>query len=212
MHPMGARRDFNLGAGAGLWLNSGVPRRSKPGYRLPGVRRKRRGGGLPALAVLALLAGGAWFWWRHGRRKKNSGRAAPVVSAAHRQSRSWSCASRRRIFRARPRTCLRPKSPWRAAEFPPAPLTPRSARRPARAISVFQQMENLPPTGKLDAATRAKLTLDAPRFDELHGHDQRPDAACSRSAKPGWPSPSSPRSDYEPNWNSSRSSAIRIRC
>ena len=30
------------------------------------------------------------------------------------------------------------------------------------AISVFQGTENLPPTGKLDADTRAKLTLDAP--------------------------------------------------
>jgi lipoprotein-anchoring transpeptidase ErfK/SrfK len=30
------------------------------------------------------------------------------------------------------------------------------------AISVFQEMENLPPTGKLDADTRTRLTLDSP--------------------------------------------------
>ncbi len=36
------KSDFTLGQHPRLWLNSGVPRRSRPKYQLPGVRRKRR--------------------------------------------------------------------------------------------------------------------------------------------------------------------------
>jgi cytidylate kinase len=38
--------DFKLGSAGRLWLNSGVPRRPRPKYPMPGARRKRRGGGL----------------------------------------------------------------------------------------------------------------------------------------------------------------------
>ncbi len=160
MHPMGARRDFNLGAGAGLWLNSGVPRRSKPGYRLPGVRRKRRGRGLPALAVLALLAGGAWFWWRHWPAEKKF-RPAPVVSRAPpkpfvvlRQSPADFPRPAQDVFEAQVALARRGISS--------GAIDAALGSQTRRAISVFQQIENLPPTGKLDPATREKLTLDAP--------------------------------------------------
>jgi peptidoglycan hydrolase-like protein with peptidoglycan-binding domain len=41
-------------------------------------------------------------------------------------------------------------------------LTPRIGSQTRAAISVFQQAENLPESGKLDSDTRARLTLDSP--------------------------------------------------
>ena len=150
-----------------MWLNSGVTRRSRPKYQLPGARRKRRGGGLRWLLSLAIVAGAIWFWREH-RQPKQIVRApapapTPVAVAAKPQARPLT------VTRQSPADFPRPVHDVLEAQIAlarrgisPGSIDAAIGSQTRAAISVFQGMENLPPTGKLDADTRAKLTLDAP--------------------------------------------------
>ena len=121
--------------------------------------RKRRGGWrwLLALAVLATVA---WFWGRDEHPTK-------VVRAP-----TNAMAPRLRPF------IVAPESP---ADFPrpvrdvfeaqvalarrgisPGPIDAAPGSQTRKAVSVFQEIQNLPQTGLLDTNTRARLTLDAP--------------------------------------------------
>ena len=140
-----------------------MPRQSKSKYQLPGARRKKRGGKIRWLVALAVIAGAAWFWWPRGPTKK-------------------SVALKLQIVQPQPKPVVVPQ---------PQPQSPVVSPRPAQdvigaqialarrvispgsidgalgpqtrgAIAVFQETENLPQTGKLDADTRARLVLDSP--------------------------------------------------
>jgi lipoprotein-anchoring transpeptidase ErfK/SrfK len=138
-----------------------VRRRSKPKYQLPGARRKkRRGGGLLWLAALALIAGAAWFWWPPQPPPK----AVPAKPVAVKPPPPPLTVSRQS-----PADFPRPVHDVLEAQIAlarrvvsPGSIDGALGSQTRRALFVFQEGAQLPPTGKLDAETRVKLTLDAP--------------------------------------------------
>jgi lipoprotein-anchoring transpeptidase ErfK/SrfK len=134
-----------------------VRRNSKSSSSRP--RRKWRGGWRWLLA-LAVLATAVWFWWRHEH-------PAKVVHAP-----TKAVSPRLRPF------IVAPESP---ADFPrpvhdvfeaqvalvrraisPGPIDAALGSQTRKALSVFQEFQNLSQTGLLDTNTRARLMLDAP--------------------------------------------------
>jgi len=137
-----------------------VAHRSKPKYQLPG-RRRNNSGVILRLFVLAIVAIAAWFWWQHEYHAKPARAAAPPSVKS--KARQWTLAAEagggfpraaRDVFEAQIALARRGISPGSIDAAP--------GSQTRRAISVFQAVENLPQTGKLDADTRAKLTLEAP--------------------------------------------------
>ena len=128
---------------------------------MPGARRKRRGGGLRWLAALALVAGAIWFWREHEQPKKVV--RAPAPAAARPQIQPLT------VTRQSPTDFPRPVHDVLEAQIAlarrgisPGSIDAALGSQTRAAISVFQGIAKLPPAGKLDADTRAKLTLDSP--------------------------------------------------
>jgi lipoprotein-anchoring transpeptidase ErfK/SrfK len=128
---------------------------------MPGVRRKRRGGGLRWLVALALVATAFWFWREHEQPKKIVRAPAPVTARPQVQPLT--------VLRQSPADFSRPVHDVLEAQIAlarrgisPGSIDAALGSQTRAAISVFQESEHLPPTGKLDADIRAKLTLDAP--------------------------------------------------
>jgi lipoprotein-anchoring transpeptidase ErfK/SrfK len=128
---------------------------------MPGARRKRRGGGLRWLVALALVAGAIWFLREHEQPKKVAHAPAPIAVKQQVQPLT--------VTRQSPADFPRPVHDVLEAQIAlarrgisPGSIDAALGSQTRSAISVFQGIENLPLTGKLDADTRAKLTLDAP--------------------------------------------------
>ena len=113
------------------------------------------------MLVLAILALAAWFWWQHEPHAKPARVMAPVpaksmarpLPAAIEAGGGFPRAARN-VFEAQIALARRGISP--------GSIDAVSGSQTRRAISVFQEMENLPQTGVLDADTDARLTLDSP--------------------------------------------------
>ncbi len=138
----------------------------KPKYQTLQARRSKRGGGGGGFFWLLLLIAigvAAWFWWQHEHSKKIVRK--PVVVAL--------------VAKPAPKPLVVPKQ--YPKDFPrpvqgvfeaqvalarraisPGSLDAAIGSQTRAALSVFQRMENLPVTGKLDTNTRPQLTLDAP--------------------------------------------------
>src|ERR1035437_2297610 len=144
-----------------LWLNSAVTRRSRPKYQMPDSRRKRRGGGLRWLMALALVAGAIWFWREHERPKKIVHAPAPVATKPQVQPLTVSRQSPT-DFPHPVHDVLEAQIALARRGISPGSVDAALGSQTRAAISVFQETEHLPQTGKLDADTRAKLTLDMP--------------------------------------------------
>jgi lipoprotein-anchoring transpeptidase ErfK/SrfK len=130
---------------------------------MPGARRKRRGGGLRWLVALALVAGAIWFWREHERPEKNVHAHAPAPVAAKPQIQPLTVSRQSPADFPRPvHDVLEAQIALARRGISPGSIDAAIGSQTRAAISVFQGMENLPPTGKLDADTRAKLTLDSP--------------------------------------------------
>jgi lipoprotein-anchoring transpeptidase ErfK/SrfK len=129
-------------------------------------RRKRRGGWRWLLA-LGVLAVAAWFWWRCQPTPQKPLAPAPAPAPA--------------IVTRKPQPKPLVVVPESSANYPPPvrgvleaqvalarrAISPGSidaalGSQTRSAISVFQEIQDLPPTGSLDTNTRARLTLDAP--------------------------------------------------
>ena len=140
-----------------LWLNPGVPRRAR---QHPTRSQGKRPVHWLWLLVLVVFILGTWLWWRHEHPRKI---ARPAISVSQ---------------RPRPTLVLTRQSP---ADFPrpvhdvleaqvalarraisPGSIDGALGSQTRAAIAVFQQTQNLPATGVLDADTRAQLILDAP--------------------------------------------------
>jgi len=137
-----------------------VARRSKPKYQLPG-KRPNKGGVIRWLFVLAIVAIAAWFWWPHEQPVKPARVVAPPPAKS--TARPWNAATEagggfpraaRNVFEAQIALARRGISP--------GSIDGAIGSQTRKAISVFQERENLPPTGVLDAETGARLTLDSP--------------------------------------------------
>ena len=145
---------------AGLWLNARVSRRSKPKYQLPGSRRKKRGNGFGWLVALLVVAAAIWFWLAHERPAKIH-HAPPAVVRP--QLQPLVISHQAPVDFPRPvHDVLEAQIALVRRGISPGSIDAALGSQTREAIGVFQEMENLPPTGKLDADTRAKLTLDAP--------------------------------------------------
>jgi lipoprotein-anchoring transpeptidase ErfK/SrfK len=141
-------------------LIPGVVRRSKPKFQLPG-KRPNKARVIRWLFVLAIVAIAAWLWWRHENHAKPARIAAPPPAKS--RARQWNRAAEagggfpraaRDVFEAQIALARRGISPGSIDAVP--------GSQTRRALSVFQEMENLPQTGVLDAETGARLTLDSP--------------------------------------------------
>jgi lipoprotein-anchoring transpeptidase ErfK/SrfK len=137
-----------------------VPRRPKPKYQTQQDRRKKRGG-FGWLIALAIVALGIWFWWNHEHPKKVL--RAPVVTVSKPQPKSIV------VSRQTPADFPRPVHDVFEAQvalarrgISPGSIDGALGSQTRRAISTFQGIENLVQTEKLDADTRARLTLDSP--------------------------------------------------
>lgn len=154
--------DFALGLPFGLWLNLHVPRRAKPKFQLPGERRNKSGV-IWWLFVLALVAVAAWFWWRHEHPTKPARVVAPAPAPARPKTRQWNwSAGSGGGFPRTARNAFETQVALARRAISPGSIDATVGSQTRRAISVFQEKENLPQTGVLDAGTAARLTLDAP--------------------------------------------------
>ena len=123
------------------------------------ARRKRRGGYRWPI-LLILIAGTLYFFWRHERSKKNPSikilisKPQPQPFVVSRQSPSDFPRAVHDVFEAQVALARRAISP--------GSLDAALGSQTREAISVFQQIEKLPETGKLDTNTRPELTLAAP--------------------------------------------------
>jgi lipoprotein-anchoring transpeptidase ErfK/SrfK len=149
--------EFSLGSAGRLWLNFRVLRDTR---HYSARMRRRKHGGWKWLFVLAALALVVWFWRRHEHPRKIV--HPPKVVAAPR-------AKPLRLTRQAPSDFPRPVRDVLEAQIALArrAISPGSidgvlGSQTREAISVFQQLEGLPATGRLDSNTCAQLTLDAP--------------------------------------------------
>ena len=122
-------------------------------------RRQKRGGWRWLLA-LAVLAAAAWFWWRHEHPAKVVRAPAKAVAPRLRpfvvapESPAGFPRPVRDVFEAQMALVRRAISP--------GPIDAALGSQTRKAISVFQEFQNLSPTGLLDTNTRVRLMLDAP--------------------------------------------------
>jgi lipoprotein-anchoring transpeptidase ErfK/SrfK len=136
-----------------------VRRRPKPKYQKPRTRKKRGGFGRLALLILVVVIA-ICFFWRHQHSKKivrapaKISKTQPKPFMVSLQSPADFPRPVHDIFEAQVALARRGISP--------GSLDAALGSQTRKAISVFQEINNLPPMGKLDAATRDKLTLDSP--------------------------------------------------
>ena len=142
-----------------MWLNLRVRRNSKSSPSRP---RRNRHGGWGWLLALAVLVIAAWFGWRHEHPSQKT--PAPTTTVIRKpQLKPFIVApespadfprSVRGVFEAQVALARRAISP--------GSIDATLGSQTRAAIAVFQEFQNLPPTGSLDTNTRGRLMLDAP--------------------------------------------------
>jgi lipoprotein-anchoring transpeptidase ErfK/SrfK len=141
-----------------------VPRRPKPKYQLPRARRKKRGGWWWLFAALAIFAVVARMEQHHGHPPKIIS-PAPMTSLPKPQptSKPFTVENQSPENFPRPaRDVFEAQVALARRAISPGSIDGAIGSQTRRAISIFQEIENLPETGKLDSDTRTQLTLDAP--------------------------------------------------
>jgi hypothetical protein len=129
---------------------------------MPGARRRKRGGGLRWLMALAVIAGAAWFWWQH-ESPRTAVKAVPATLAISKPQPKPLVVSQQTVadFPRPVHGVLEAQIALARRGISPGPIDAALGSQTRAAISVFQETEKLPQTGKLDTDTRAKLTLEA---------------------------------------------------
>jgi lipoprotein-anchoring transpeptidase ErfK/SrfK len=122
--------------------------------------RQRKRSGWRWLLVLIAAAAVTWIWWRHEYPKKMvhppkiavTARAKPLI-IAHQSPGDF----------PRPvRDVLEAQIALARRAISPGSIDAALGSQTRKALSVFQEFQNLSQTGLLDTNTRARLTLDAP--------------------------------------------------
>lgn len=136
----------------------------KPKFQMLQARRRKRGGGFRRMVFSMLIAGAAYLFWRHEHPAKKIVSPPPAAVAPAKPSPKPIV-----VVRQSPADFPRPVLGVLEAQIAlarrgisPGSIDAALGPQTREGISVFQQVENLPPTGTLDSDTRAKLTLDAP--------------------------------------------------
>jgi lipoprotein-anchoring transpeptidase ErfK/SrfK len=128
-------------------------------------RQKNHGGGFRWLIFLILIAGAVYFFWLHERLPKKIVRApatAKIVSAKP-QPKPIVVTRQSPVDFPRPvLDVLEAQVALARRGISPGSIDGAIGSQTRAAISVFQEIENLPVTGRLDTNTRPQLTLDAP--------------------------------------------------
>jgi lipoprotein-anchoring transpeptidase ErfK/SrfK len=143
-----------------LWLNFRV--RRHPGFLTPRPRRKRRAGRrwLLVLAALAALLG---FWWRHEHPSLQKAPASTASVTRKPPPKPFIVAPESPADFPRPvRDVFEAQVALARRAISPGSIDAALGSQTRAAISVFQEFQNLSPTGLLDTNTRARLMLDAP--------------------------------------------------
>jgi lipoprotein-anchoring transpeptidase ErfK/SrfK len=145
----------------GLWLNFRVSRDLQ--HRFARARRNARAGGIwrgiLLLAVIALIVG-IWWWRKPAPRPVRSARpAAPVKAAPKPITLSRQAPG---DFPRPARGVLEAQVALARRAISPGPIDAALGSQTRAAISVFQRVQNLFPTGQLDTNTQAELMLGAP--------------------------------------------------
>jgi lipoprotein-anchoring transpeptidase ErfK/SrfK len=136
-----------------------VPRKSKS-QKLH-ARRKNRGGDFRWFVMLTIIVVTVWFWWRHEHSRKVVSTKTTIVSKT--QPKALAVAWQSPADFPRPvRDVFEAQVALARRAISPGSIDAALGSQTRAAISIFQQTENLPETGKLDMNTRPRLTLDAP--------------------------------------------------
>jgi lipoprotein-anchoring transpeptidase ErfK/SrfK len=140
-----------------------VARRPKPKFQTLHARRKKSGGGFGALLVLVMVAVVAWFWWRHEHPPNKI--VPPSTTVAKIKPPPKPLIVERQSPADFPRPAhdvLEMQVALARRGISPGSIDAALGSQTRMAISVFQQTEGLPQTGKLDSKTGDKLALDSP--------------------------------------------------
>jgi lipoprotein-anchoring transpeptidase ErfK/SrfK len=139
-----------------------VPRQSNF-QTLHGRRKKRGGGGFGWIIFLILMAGAFYFFWRHEHQQRMVKSPVSAIAPAKPQPKTIVVARQSPADFPRPvLDVLEAQIALARRGISSGSIDAAIGSQTRAAITVFQQIENLPQTGKLDADTRDKLTLDAP--------------------------------------------------
>jgi Putative peptidoglycan binding domain/L,D-transpeptidase catalytic domain len=140
-----------------------VARRSKPKFQTLDVRRINPGSGFLWLIFFIVIAGAIYFFWRRAHPVKIIRAQTATAAPVELQTKPIV------VVRQSPADFPRPVIDVLEAQVAlarrgvsPGSIDGTIGSQTRAAISVFQQTENLPETGKLDTNTRPRLTLDAP--------------------------------------------------
>ncbi len=115
------------------------------------------------LVALALVAVAVWFWREQAHPKKIVHAPAPAPVAVRPQAPPLTVSRQSPTDFPRPvHDVLEAQIALARRGISPGLIDAALGLQTRAAISTFQETESLPPTGKLDADTREKLTLDAP--------------------------------------------------
>jgi len=140
----------------------------KPKFQTLQGRRRKRGGGFRWLLFLILIGGGIYFFWRHGHPQENKivhAPAVPVATVAPAKPQPKPIVVARQSPTDFPRPALdvlEAQIALARRAISPGVIDAALGPQTREAISVFQQIEKLPQTGRLDTNTRPQLTLDSP--------------------------------------------------
>jgi lipoprotein-anchoring transpeptidase ErfK/SrfK len=110
---------------------------------------------------LAIVAGAAWFWWRHEHPAKPVCVVAPA--SARPKPQQWTAATGAEGgFPRAVRNAFEAQTVLARLAISPGSIDGMVGSQTRRALSIFQEKNDLPQTGRLDAETAGRLTLDSP--------------------------------------------------
>jgi lipoprotein-anchoring transpeptidase ErfK/SrfK len=142
-----------------------VPRKQKT-QKLHARRPKPSGGGgFRWLLVLMIVGAAAWFWWHRPAHKKNVGQPVATKASAPAKPRPQPVVPTRQALTDFPRPVqdgFEAQVALARRVISPGSIDGAIGSQTRAALSVFQELNHLPETGRLDTNTRPLLTLEAP--------------------------------------------------
>ena len=141
--------------------------KNKPASPRRGKRGQSGGGGVRWFLLLVIIGAGVWFWWHHqhpGKVVRQPVAVAPAVKKAPKRELKPLVLAKQfpQDFPRPVRDGFEAQVALARRVISPGSIDGAVGSQTRAAISVFQQIEKIPVTGKLDTNTRPRLTLEAP--------------------------------------------------